>query len=233
MSKIGVFLDNHKKACTIAVITLVSVLLAIYLYALFLPGIWHENAFLYKLSDNNFVGSDNYAQYKMTVLPDNENTVIYFSVNDTTNKYEIKNSSPSVEIYKNGEHAFKGEAMAVDNGYILFDENKNMDDVIDIRAGNEIPSEEELFPSYSRLYTLAVSQKYDTRGNLFMLFGVLICGIILALDISFPNLFFHFEHGIYVDGGEPNDCYRTGQALGRFVLAVVVAACIIMSFTVH
>ena len=42
------FFYKHKKACIIAGITAAVIIFAVYLYALFFPGYWYGDVFLYK-----------------------------------------------------------------------------------------------------------------------------------------------------------------------------------------
>ena len=60
---------RYKKQCIILGIVLAVVIFAIYLRAMFLPGLWHIDAFLYRQDDGSFVGADSYAKYQMTVKP--------------------------------------------------------------------------------------------------------------------------------------------------------------------
>ena len=70
------FICKHKKPCIIGGIVLSVVLLALYLRAMFLPGLWHGDAFLYKQDDGSFAGSDIYAEYKMNIKPSDYGTDI-------------------------------------------------------------------------------------------------------------------------------------------------------------
>lgn len=229
-------LQKYKKQCTIIAIVLAVVLLAMYLKAVFIPGLWHGDAFLYKQDDGTFAGSDIYADYKMAVTPADYGSDIDFSVNGRQNKYQIKYDKNdlyrSVEISENGTVICKGKAVGIDDDYIVIDETGSSD-MIDIRVGNETPTEEELFPNYSRLYNWSVSEKTDTRGNPYMLFLILLFGVILFLDIRFPNLFWILEHRLDVDGGEPSDWYLFGQKVGRVVLAASMVVCVVLTFTIR
>lgn len=229
-------LQKYKKQCTIIAIVLAVVLLAMYLKVVFIPGLWHGDAFLYKQDDGTFAGSDIYADYKMAITPADYGSDIDFSVNGRQNKYQIKYDKNdlyrSVEISENGTVICKGKAVGIDNDYIVIDETGSSD-MIDIRVGNETPTEEELFPNYSRLYNWSVSEKTDTRGNPYMLFLILLFGVILFLDIKFPNLFWILEHRLDVDGGEPSDWYLFGQKVGRVVLAASMVVCVVLTFTIR
>lgn len=229
-------LQKYKKQCTIIAIVLAVVLLAMYLKAVFIPGLWHGDAFLYKQDDGTFAGSDIYAEYKMAITPADYGSDIDFSVNGRQNKYQIKYDKNdlyrSVEISENGTVICKGKAVGIDNDYIVIDETGSSD-MIDIRVGNETPTEEELFPNYSRLYNWSVSEKTDTRGNPYMLFLILLFGVILFLDIRFPNLFWILEHRLDVDGGEPSDWYLFGQKVDRVVLAASMVVCVVLTFTIR
>ena len=229
-------LQKYKKQCIKVGIIITIILFIVYLWAAFIPGLWHGDAFLYKQDDGTFAGSDIYADYKMAITPADYGTDIDFSVNGNTKHYQLKYDKNdlyrSVEISENGTVICKGKAVGIDNDYIVIDETGSSD-MIDIRVGNETPTEEELFPNYSRLYNWSVSEKTDTRGNPYMLFLILLFGVILFLDIRFPNLFWILEHRMDVDGGEPSDWYLFSQKVGRVVLAIGIFVCMIVTFTIH
>lgn len=226
---------RYKKQCIIIGVILCAFLLAAYLRALFLPGMWHGDAFLYRQKDGSFVGTDIYTDYKMTVSRYDNGAEIDFSVNDKTNHYEIKYDNDlnrNVEVLENGTVIFKGKAIGNKNNYILIDNEKGTTDVT-IRVGNVPPTLEELFPGYTRLYNWAVSDKTDTRGNPYMLLLILLFAAILFVDIKFPNFFWILEHRLDVDGGEPSAWYRFGQGVGRVVLSIGILVLIVLTFTIH
>ena len=230
-------LNRYKKQCIIVSIILAVVLIVIYLRALFLPGMWYRDAFLYRQEDGSFSGSDFYAEYKMVIAHTDYGTDIQFSVNDKTNNYQIKydenDFNRNVEIAENGNTTFNGTAYGSVDSWVLLDENHEMPDGITVRTSNDIPSEDELFPGYSTLYRWSVSDKTDTRGEPYMLFFIFLLGIILFLDIKIPNLFWILEHRLEVDGGEPSDWYRFGQKVGYVVMPLGILVCMIMTFTVR
>lgn len=231
------FLNKHKKPCIIAGIVIVVVLLIIYLRAIFIPGLWHGDTFLYKQDDGSFAGSDVYAEYMLKIKPAEYGTYIEFSVNGKTNHYQVKYDNNelnrNVEVLENGTVICKGQAIGDENNWFVIDNETGSSDLISVRVGNETPTEEELFPNYSRLYNWSVSEKYDTRGNPLMLFLIAILAIILFLDIKFPNLFWILEHRLEVDGGEPSDWYLFGQKVGRILMPIGILVCVILTFTIH
>ncbi|MBO5019914.1 MAG: hypothetical protein J6D52_04535 [Clostridia bacterium] len=231
------FISKHKKPCIIVGIVLAVVLLAVYLRAMFLPGLWYGDAFMYKQDDGSFAGSDIYAEYKMNINPADYGTDIDFSVNNKTNHYQIKydKNDPyrNVEVLENGTVICKGKALGAEGNYFVFDDESGSADEISIRVGNEAPTEEELYPGYTRLYNWSVNEDYDTRGNPGMLILIVLFALILFLDIKFPMLFWILEHRLEVDGGEPSDWYLFGQKVGRVVLSIGILVCVILTFTIH
>lgn len=231
------WISGHKKQCIIALGIIAVILAVLYFRALFLPGLWHGDTFLYKQADGSFTGSDFYGDYKMVIKEAEFGTDIEFSVNDKTNNYQVLfeeyDFERKVEVLENGNTICKGKAMDLGGYYVVFDDETGSSDVISIRVEDEIPDEEELFPTCSRLYTWSVSDKTDIRGNLYMVFLILIFGIILFVDIKYPNLFWFFRHGIDVDGGEPSDWYRFGQIIERVILSLGILICAILTFTTH
>lgn len=229
--------NKNKKLCIITGFALAVVLLILYLYAMFIPGLWHGDAFLCKQEDGIFAGSDIYADYTMNIKPADYGTDIDFSVNDKTNHYQVRydkdDLNRNVEILENGKVICKGQAIGNENNWFVIDDETGTSDMISVRVGNEIPTEEELFPNYGRLYNWAVSDKTDTRGNPGMLFLVAIFALILFLDIKFPMLFWILEHRLEVDGGEPSDWYLFGQKVGRVVMSIGILVCVILTFIIH
>ncbi len=228
---------KHKKLCIAVGIVLTVALLVIYLIAMFLPGLWHGDAFLYKQEDGYFVGSDIYADYTMNIKSADYGTNIDFSVNDKTNHYQVKydkdNLNRNVEVLENGTVICKGQAVGKENAWYVVDDDTGSSDMFSVRVGNEIPTEEELFPNYTKLYNWSVNEKYDTRGEPWMLFIIALLSIILFLDIKFPNLFWILEHRLEVDGGEPSDWYRFGQKVGYVLISIGILVCVILTFTIH
>lgn len=229
--------EKYKKQCLITAILLTVILFTIYLWALFLPGLWHGDAFLYKQKDGTFAGSDFYAEYKMAVNPAVYGKNIDFSVNGKVKHYQIKYNendlNRKVEISENGNVICRGKAIENDNGFFVIDDEKGLSNEISVRVGNESPSDEELYPNNSRLYEWAVSKKGDTRGEPYMLLFIFIIGVVMFLDIKFPNLFWLLEHRLEVDGGEPSDWYRFGQKVGYILLPIGIVVCMIITFTIH
>ncbi len=230
-------LNKHRKVCIIAVVAVAAALLFLYLRVMLLSGLWHGDAFLYKQADGSFAGSDFYADYKMGITPTDYGEAIDFTENEKTNHYQVRYNendlNANVEVLENGTVICRGRAVKVGNYWHVIDESTGSSDMISVRVGGEAPTEEELFPNYSMLYSWSVSDGYDTRGNPYMLFIIALLAIILFLDIKFPDLFWILEHRLDVDGGEPSDWYRFGQKVSRIVLAVGILICVVLTFTIH
>ena len=90
------------------------------------------------------------------------------------------------------------------------------------------PDLEDLYPSLTTVYRWAVSDSTQIRGFWPGLLGVAVCTVFLGLDIAFPDLFFRWQHGLFVDGGEPSDLYRTMQKLGRGLAVLFIAAFLVL-----
>ena len=230
-------LNRYRKQCIITGFILLVVMLALYFRALFLPGLWHGDAFLYKQDDGSFIGSDIYANYEMNINPADYGKNIQFRVNEKTKDYQIKydesDLDKKVEILENGNTIFSGKSFRTGDSWMLLDDEYNSPDEIIFHVGNYIPTEEDLFPGYTRLYNWSVSNNNDTRGNPGVLILILIFAVILFLDIKFPTLFWLLEHRLDVDGGEPSDWYYFGQKVGRFSLLIGILVCVVLTFTIH
>lgn len=229
--------EKHKRIYTIIGIFLMLVVLVLYLYALFIPGVWHGDAFLYQQKDGSFKGSDLYAEYKMNIEKTDEGKAIIFSVNDTVKRYDIlydlTDTHRNVKVLENGSVIFSGMAYGTKKQFILLDGESGPTDMVSVRVDSTVPSEEELFPVCSKLYNWSVSEKYDTRGNAAMLFLIILLSAVLFLDVKFPKLFWVLQHRLDVDGGEPSDWYYFGQKIGWVLISAAIFVCVVLTFTLH
>ena len=229
--------NKHKKLCIITAGILAGVLFCLYLWAMFLPGLWHGDAFLYRQDDGSFKGSDHYAKYSMSISPADYGTSIDFSVNNKSNHYQIKYDENdwerNVEIFENGTLICKGKAFGAGNDYIVFADEPFSSDIVSVRVSNAPPTEEELFPGPTALYNWSVSDKTSSRGEPSMLILIGLFGLMLFLDIKFPMLFWILEHRLDVDGGKPSEWYLFGQKMGRILLAIAIPVCMIVTFTLR
>ena len=139
----------------------------------------------------------------------------------------------SAQISENDTLVFEGKAVSMGDSYILMDNNNEPLNMVTVIVGGVTPEAEELFPNHTRIFNLAVADKYNIRGNLMMLILILLFAVVLFVDIKFPNFFWILEHRLDVDGGEPSDWYRFGQGVGRVILAVGILVCVILTFTTH
>ena len=224
--------EKHKKACLIIAVILVALLLGLYLSALYQPGYWYLDAFLAKQEDGSFAASDAYGSYYLKVDRADDSASVTFSIDDLTKEYLITGTATGedVHIYENDALVFHGyKARMSSSEYTLMGYDGYFTSAIHIFAGNTKPDPEELLPSYSTLYNWASSDKAETRGEPAMLLLILFLGIVLALDVTFPDLFFTLRYRHYVTGGEPSDWYRAGQKMGRFIMAIAILICMFRS----
>lgn len=220
-----------KKHKDLLIIILISALAAVYIYAFFLPGIWHNNAFLYK-KNGEFSGSDKYAEYTVSVDKTDSGAKIEFSLNGEQHSYEVADSEkPHAEIYEDGKSIYSGDVIDIGGKYI-FTGADGTKDGLSVGVGGEAPKKEDLLPSLTELYTWSQS-KTDFRGNPVPAVVLLFASLILFLDVKFPNLFFFLRHGLEVDGGKPSDLYLFGQQAGRILLGITALVCVVLTFTIH
>lgn len=225
------FFQNHKTfSISLGTAVLLSIV-GIYLYALFLPGLWYNDAFLYQQQDGSFAGSDQYADYHLSIDCSAEDPEIEFRVNDVTRNYQIRTgANSSVQVLENGVLVFQGTVYPAGDSYLLVNSDSAEAD-IQINIGT-VPTVDSLFPSYSWLYQCTV-QSPDIRGTPAFLIFIFLIAAVLVLDIRFPDLFFHLRYRPAVTGGEPSDWYRLSQKISRIILAAMIPGCMIASFLVH
>jgi len=209
--------------------------LAAYLYALFLPGVWYRDVFLYQQKDGSFQGEDTYAVYRMEMETEPGAAEVVFSVNDVTHTYRLTHDRDSrkTQIFEDNELKFSGEVWLTDGIGLYMDENGEIVNTVEMVVRTYPPKVEELFPGYTTLLYWGVEGERDTRGKPIGLVFALLLGVILFVDIRFPDLHFHFRHGMAVDGGKPSDMYRAGQKLGRVLLVIGMLFCAGAGFAIH
>ena len=229
---IATIFEKHKKVCLITAGVLVFLLIGLYLSALYEPGYWYMDAFLTRQEDGSFAASDAYGSYRLKVDRADDSATVTFSVNDLTKEYLITGTSTGedVHIYEGGSLVFHGRKVRMNSSeYTLMGYDGYETGSIHIFASNIKPDPEEFLPSYSWLYSQAASDEPETRGEPAMLLLILFLGIVLALDVTFPDLFFTLKYRHYVDGGEPSDWYRSSQKIGRGIIVVAILLCIFRS----
>lgn len=222
---------------TLLAVLLCAVLFALYLFAALRPGIWLRDAFLYQQKDGSLSGKDRYGTYEMTSLSTPDGVEVEFSFNETTEHYKIqcstdKNSVQKVEIYQNNTLRFSGTAQGDPGDAILWKQDGGLADDVHVIVNGE-HTREDLLPSCQWLYNAAIGRRRETRGNLGFLFGMAGLGLLLALDLKWPLLFWNLRHGLEVDGGEPSDWYYTSQKWGRAAIAAGIVGLMVASFWVH
>ncbi|MBQ7875559.1 MAG: hypothetical protein IJ306_10490 [Oscillospiraceae bacterium] len=236
------FFKKHKKFCTVVGIIIAVIVFAGYLFALFLPGYWYGDTFLYEKGYpysmvQFFSGRDikNDADYELTIAKDGKTTYMVFTVNEAERSYEITsddsiNHHPKVTIAENDEVIFIGTAKS---GF-LFDENDELfEPPITVTYDAYEPTEEELFPSYTWLYGVSQNVKTEIRGEPIWLISIIIVIAVCVFDMKFPDFFWNLEHGLEVKGGEPSDLYRFIQKAAWVSAPIVVVIFMILTFTTH
>ena len=236
------FFQRNKKLFVISGLVAAVIIFAIYLYALFLPGFWLGDVFLYKQKApfegiEVYSGKDrtNDARYEMTMAKEGMETYIAFTVNETEREYKIVSDNsedyyPDVMIFENGEQVFSGTYrsfhLVTEEGEFFEIENAvNVDGF----GSWDIPTE-NLFPSYSWLYDVSQSIKTEIRGEpVWLIFMVLFMGLV-ALDMAYPDFFWKFNNCLDVKGGEPSEFYRFCQKALWILTPFIVLIFMVISF---
>lgn len=212
-------------------------LCGVYLWAVFRPGVWLRDAFLYRQADGSFSGKDSYAAYTMRVSRDAEGAEVQFTLEGETRDYRIDAhpgewSDPDVKIYQDGQLIFAGEAQGDAGNALLWKEDGGLADEVDVVINGEY-QKSDLWPTCNWLYNVAVGGRSETRGNPAFLLLIALFALLLVLDIRFPLLVWKLRHGLEVSGGEPSEWYYTAQMLGRFAMAGGMVICAVVSFFEH
>lgn len=233
------FYDSHKKLCITCGIIISVLIFAVYLYALFLPGYWYRDVFLYKQKApfggiELYSGHDavNDADYELVMVKEGAKTHMAFTVNKTERSYEIisddsENYYPNVTIYENGELIFKGTYRS-----FLLDENEEpFEPIVRVEYGPYKPTEEELFPSYNWLYSVS-QEKNAIRGNILFLPAIIIVAAVVVFDMMHPDVFWQMRNCLDVEGGRPSDYFRFMQKLSWKISPFIIISLMIASFVI-
>ena len=231
------FFEKNRKACIIGGTLIFAAVFAFYLFALFRPGYWHREVFLYKEKApfegmSVFSGHDavNKADYELTMAKEGTTTYMAFTVNETERSYEINSddsegSFPAVEIFENGELVFRGTYM----GFLMDENDEPFEPLISIGYGPYVPTEEELFPSYNWLYDVS-RQRTGIRGNIIFFPVIIIIAAVVIIDMIHPDLLWELNHRLSVEGGKPSEFYRSAQKISWILAPVIIIIFMIMSF---
>ena len=218
-------------------VLLSAALVALYLAAALRPGVWLRDAFLYQKPDGSLSGRDAYGTYAMTIVSIPEGTVVDFSLNGISEQYRIEQSSEkmpeqTVKIYRDHTLCFSGTAQGEPEDALLWKENGGLADDIRVVVNGEY-SREDLLPTCQWLYCVAVGGRRETRGDLGFLFPMALLGLLLAMDLKWPLLFWNLRHALEVNGGEPSDWYYSCQKWSRVAMAGGILVLAVISFSVH
>lgn len=232
--------QTYKRQCVIGGIALAVILILVYFYFLFQTGIWYNDVFLVRQTDGSFQGAKDDARFTLDITRTDNGAQIAFSVNDETRQYEVvqteMNDHPAAQFYEDGALVYEG--LALDHGasgrsYLIADEDFNLIDGLLVQSTwQKTRPAEEWFPGYSAQYrwtVIAQEDAYDIRGNPAILVLAIIPAVFLGLDLRYPDLAFELRYRRYVDGDcEPNAYYRFWQKIGRVILAILIAVCLVM-----
>lgn len=208
-------------------------LMILYLCAASRPGVWLRDAFLYRQADGSFAGRDGYGIYALTVTAAEHETQAVFAMNGETIPYRIVTpSQEDVQIYQDDRKIFAGQAIGEPGDAVLWAENGQLADDIDVMVNGEY-QQQDLLPTCQWLYNIAVGGRMETRGNLWFLLPMGLLALVLFLDIKFPLLFWNLSHGLAVQGGEPSEWYCTMQKVSRDLMEVGIPLLALISFWQH
>ncbi len=225
---------------TVFAAAVVLAFLGIYLWAMFRPGVWLQDVFLYRQADGSFSGKDADFSYTMQLTRTEDGAEVQFALDGETKTYRILAdlvpgawSTPDVKIYEGENLLFEGEAQGDPGDALLWNaEDDALADGVNVIANGEY-QKSDLWPTCTWLYNVAIGGRQETRGNpgFLILMGVL--ALLLILDIRFPLLFWNLNHRLEVSGGEPSEWYYTSQRIGRVMLAGGMAAAAAAGLFVH
>lgn len=226
--------NRHKRFFIAVAAVLAAALAVLYILALFLPGLWFGDIFLYKKADGSFAGAKAQNSCRMLRAATSDGAEITFTINGKTNTYKlVRGSQDSLQIYTNGTQTFDGSLYQIGDEYAALSLDNEYDVQVEIVTSNGGQQSAPDFPSSSWLANAAFAERLDTRGQPAFLIAIAVFALLLALDIVFPDLFYTLRHGLATDGGTPSTLFRYDQKISRVVMVIAIFAFAVMSFTVH
>ncbi len=215
------FFDKHRALCLIVLGIFAVVLFVFYFRALTQPGIWYRQSFLAQQEDGSFFGRDEwYNAYRLSIpSKTSDEAEVLLNVNDETRVYRVT-FGDVVTIAENETTVFTGQVYEGDPK-ILVDQAGEPIFPLTVYAGGVTPEQEELFPNLNTVYYWAEMETPDTRGDISVIFLLVLILAFLFVDIRWPNLFWNIRYFLAVDGGEPSEFYRVCQGVGRVLMVVL------------
>lgn len=228
---------GEHKGLWVLMVVFAAAVLGICLWAMCRPGLWLRDTFLYQQKDGSFSGHDSHAAYSMTVTPTGEGAEVRFTLDDETRVYRICADAvgwdvPDVKIYQDGQLVFMGSAQGDPGDALLWGEDDGLADKVNVVVNGEV-SRDDLWPSCTWLYNVAIGGRRQTRGTPQVLLLTALFGVLLALDVRFPRLMWNLRHGLEVSGGEPTEWYYMSQKAGRVLFLFAMAASVVWGFFLH
>ncbi len=153
---------NRRRQILTAACVLGLVVIAVYIWLIFSPGVRYRGVFLSPQEDGSYAGSSLEYAYRLAVAPGSGETSIDFTVNGETRTYRVvrtpreNGSGEEVSIYRDGEFAARTDAWPNAGAYSL--------DVYAIDGYVLETFSEGSFPTFSQLYEWSAAFQTDTRG---------------------------------------------------------------------
>lgn len=230
------FYAAHKRLCRAAGAVLAAALLAVYLRALLLPGLWYQDVFLRRQADGSFSGSSLGTACSARITPEADGANVRVTIDNETRDYRLTRDTASgrVEVYENGVLSSAGTLYGGEGEAVTYLPD-DLEDAVQVTVvTTDNPAAEALsFPDAAWLARAAFSAKCDTRGQPVLLLPIALFAVGLVLDLVWPDLFWQLRHGLAVNGGEPSHFYRVDQTVGRGVAVVGILVLVWLSFAMH
>ena len=167
------FIKQHRQL-VILLLVLAAVTAAVYVTALFQPGIWYGNTFLAESADGeSFL--DPKGQTSLTIRRTTDGIRAVFQGEDRQREYRIATTTRMTEIFEDGRLRFRGSVQQDRDGSFRFrNERGEAVDHMDTDPG---------FPDPLTVYTWIMEPEHENRGNPWVLVLQGILAAVLAVDL--------------------------------------------------
>lgn len=229
---------DKKKIFYIALTVVMAVISIVYLVLMFQRGIRYDGYFLRKVTENQWQGNVYDLPMTITKQPSADNTeaALAFTYNGETLSYtvlydEVASESERIKIYSDETLLFAGYWVTqASEMNILSSSSGEWEYDVTVRIGNSY-DEDAWRPTNTQLVTIALENPEVFHAQPIMLLPILFFVAILAVDIIFPEFFFHLRYNsLMVKKAEPSYFYYQMQPVGRVFLCFGIVCLMIMSF---
>ena len=173
-------MDGIRKHKELAAMVLLAAVLAaaVYLSAMFRPGIWFGDSFLYRSGEGLYQQKDGFCSLELR--PTSEGARAVFRIGEEQREYRLSTRTRMTEVFEDGRLKFRGTVQpgGKDGPVFLNERGVPIDP----------PAEGGPFPDFRQIYGWAMGRGEGRRGNPAALVFIVLFAAALAADCLFPGV---------------------------------------------